>query len=67
MTAPSSETIRNMEDISFLRPSGRKPYSYWIYTDRTSKTPSQWGIPVIRLWKTQLLQGFRRNVLRQER
>lgn len=52
-----------MEDTFCSQPSERKPYSYWIYTFQTAKTPSQQAIPSIRLWKTQFLQGFQRNPL----
>ena len=55
-----------MEDIFHSHPSARKPHAYWIYTVRTAKTPSQCAIPTIRLWKTQCLRGFRRNLLQSE-
>ena len=51
-----------MEDIPRSHPSAQKPCSYWFYTVQTAKTPSQWAIPSIRLWKTQFLRGFRRNL-----
>jgi len=66
MTVPFRETIRNMEDIFCSHPFGRKPYSYLIYTVRTFKTPSQWGIPAIRFWKTQFFRAFRRNLPQRE-
>ena len=55
-----------MADIFCSHPTARKPHSSWIYTVRTPKTPSQWAIRSIRLWKTQFLRGFRRNPCRQE-
>ncbi len=55
-----------MSEIFCSHASALKPHGYWIYTVRTAKTPSQWAIPSIRLWKTQCFRGFRRNPLKQE-
>jgi len=65
-TAPSHDTFSNMGDISCSHAAALKPHGYWIYTVQTAKTPSRWAIPWMRLWKTQCLRGFRRNLPQRE-